>query len=93
MDLGNKYYVLFYKFNECIILINLKLYFYLCSVFVLCESIYGMLLDIYGMGILIIGKFGVGKLEIVLELIKRNYILVVDDRVDVYEIVLGVIIG
>lgn len=44
---------------------------------------YGVLVDIYGIGVLIMGKSGVGKSEIVLEFVKRGYCLVVDDCVEI----------
>lgn len=47
-------------------------------------SIHGVLMDIYGMGVLIQGDSGIGKSETGLELIKRGHRLVADDRVDVY---------
>lgn len=93
MDLSDKYHVPLYKSNERTTPINSKLYSYLRSALAPRESIHGTLLDIYGMGTLIIGKSGVGKSETALELIKRNHILVADDRVDVYETAPGIIIG
>lgn len=47
-------------------------------------SVHGVLVDIYGMGVLIQGDSGIGKSEIGLELVKRGHRLVADDRVDVY---------
>ncbi|AXN97159.1 HPr kinase/phosphorylase [Streptococcus thermophilus] len=47
-------------------------------------SVHGVLVDIYGMGVLIQGDSGIGKSETVLELVKRGHRLVADDRVDVY---------
>lgn len=47
-------------------------------------SIHGVLMDIYGMGVLIQGDSGIGKSETGLELVKRGHRLVADDRVDVY---------
>lgn len=47
-------------------------------------AIHGVLMDIYGMGVLIQGDSGIGKSETGLELIKRGHRLVADDRVDVY---------
>lgn len=46
-------------------------------------SVHGVLLDIYGVGVLITGKSGIGKSEIALELVKRGHQLVADDRVDI----------
>lgn len=93
IDLGNHYNIPLYKSNERTTPINSKLYAYLRSALAPRESIHGTLLDIYGMGTLIIGKSGVGKSETALELVKRNHILVADDRVDVYETAPGIIIG
>ena len=47
-------------------------------------SVHGVLVDIYGMGVLIQGDSGIGKSETSLELVKRGHRLVADDRVDVY---------
>lgn len=46
-------------------------------------SIHGVLVDIYGVGILLEGDSGIGKSETALELIKRGHILVSDDAVDI----------
>lgn len=47
-------------------------------------SVHGVLMDVYGMGVLIQGDSGIGKSETGLELVKRGHRLVADDRVDVY---------
>ncbi|WP_368645186.1 HPr(Ser) kinase/phosphatase [Alkalibacterium putridalgicola] len=47
-------------------------------------SQHGVLIDIYGMGVLIIGDSGIGKSETALELIQRGHRLVADDRVELY---------
>ena len=47
-------------------------------------SVHGVLVDIYGMGVLIQGDSGIGKSETALELVKCGHRLVADDRVDVY---------
>lgn len=48
------------------------------------RSQHGVLIDIYGMGVLIIGDSGIGKSETALELVKRGHRLVADDRVDLF---------
>lgn len=48
------------------------------------QSVHGVLMDIYGMGVLIQGDSGIGKSETGLELVKRGHRLVADDRVDVF---------
>lgn len=49
------------------------------------QSVHGVLVDIYGLGVLITGDSGVGKSETALELVRRGHRLVADDRVDVYQ--------
>ena len=46
-------------------------------------AIHGVLVDIYGVGVLIVGKSGVGKSETALELVKRGHRLVADDCVEI----------
>lgn len=47
---------------------------------------HGVLVDVYGIGVIITGESGIGKSETALELIKRGHRLVADDAVDVKEI-------
>ena len=47
---------------------------------------HGVLVDVYGVGVLLTGKSGVGKSEAALELIKRGHQLVADDVVDICKI-------
>ena len=47
-----------------------------------CISVHGVLVDVYGEGVLIMGESGIGKSEAALELIKRGHRLVSDDVVE-----------
>lgn len=47
------------------------------------EYVHGVLINVYGKGVLITGASGMGKSEIALELIRHGHILIADDRVDV----------
>ncbi len=47
------------------------------------DNLYGVMMNIYGKGIMITGKSGIGKSELALDLISRGHMLVADDRVDV----------
>jgi HPr kinase/phosphorylase len=46
-------------------------------------TVHGVLVDIYGLGVLIQGEPGIGKSECALELLKRGHILVADDAVEI----------
>ena len=51
-----------------------------------CISIHGVLVDVYGVGVLIRGESGIGKSEAALELIKRGHRLVSDDVVEIRKV-------
>ncbi len=53
------------------------------DIFALHQSIHGVLVEVYGIGILITGDSGVGKSETALELVERGHRLVADDQVDI----------
>jgi HPr kinase/phosphorylase len=46
-------------------------------------SLHGVLIDVLGVGILILGKSGIGKSEAALDLVRRGHRLVADDIVDI----------
>src|SRR5574342_133661 len=56
---------------------------YLEDVLTAQTSMHGVLLDVFGVGILLLGKSGIGKSEIALDLVMRGHRLVADDIVDV----------
>lgn len=56
-------------------------------------SIHGVLVDVYGEGILIMGESGIGKSEAALELIKRGHRLVTDDVVEIKKVSDDTLIG
>ncbi|MBR4755302.1 MAG: HPr(Ser) kinase/phosphatase, partial [Lachnospiraceae bacterium] len=58
-----------------------------------CVSIHGVLVDVYGEGLLIIGESGVGKSEAALELIRRGHRLVTDDVVEIKRVSDETLIG
>lgn len=56
-------------------------------------SLHGVLVDVYGVGVLVTGDSGVGKSETALELVKRGHRLVADDNVEIKEINKNELIG
>ena len=58
-----------------------------------CISIHGVLVDVYGIGLLLTGDSGVGKSEAALELIKRGHRLVSDDVVEIRKVSEVTLIG
>lgn len=49
-------------------------------------SIHGVLIEVYGIGVLILGESGVGKSETALELVKRGHRLIADDLVEIRKV-------
>ncbi|MGD8190222.1 HPr(Ser) kinase/phosphatase [Brevibacillus ginsengisoli] len=56
-------------------------------------TMHGVLTDIYGVGVLILGSSGIGKSETALELVKRGHRLVADDAVEIRQTQEGQLIG
>ena len=56
-------------------------------------SIHGVLVDVYGEGVLIMGESGIGKSEAALELIKRGHRLVTDDVVEIHRVSDATLVG
>lgn len=56
-------------------------------------TIDGAMLDVYGVGVLITGREGIGKSETALELIKRGHLLVAGEKTRVYQREAGLLIG
>ncbi|HAG04976.1 MAG TPA: HPr(Ser) kinase/phosphatase [Lachnospiraceae bacterium] len=56
-------------------------------------TIHGVLVDIYGEGVLIMGESGIGKSEAALELVKRGHRLVADDAVEIKKVSHSTLVG
>jgi HPr kinase/phosphorylase len=56
-------------------------------------TIHGVLVDVYGIGMLISGSSGIGKSETALELVKRGHRLIADDAVEISQTADHVLIG
>lgn len=58
-----------------------------------CITVHGVLMDVFGEGVLIMGESGIGKSEAALELIKRGHRLVSDDVVELSKVSDATIVG
>lgn len=58
-----------------------------------CISVHGVLVDVFGEGVLITGESGIGKSEAALELIKRGHRLVTDDAVEIRKVSDDTLVG
>ena len=63
-----------------------RVYQMLDEIFAETETIHGVLVEVYGIGILITGESGIGKSEAALELVKRGHRLVSDDVVEIRKV-------
>ena len=66
---------------------------YLGNTFAPTKSVHGSLVDVYGIGILVTGRSGIGKSEVALDLIERGHRLVADDVVIVTRKAEDILIG
>ena len=58
-----------------------------------CITRHGVLVEVYGEGVLIMGESGVGKSETAIELVKRGHRLIADDAVEIKQTVTGGLVG
>ncbi len=72
-----------YRTKENTVKLEMTLINYLNSELAPHKTMHGVLVDVYGVGLLITGNSGVGKSEAALELVKRGHRLVADDAVDI----------
>jgi HPr kinase/phosphorylase len=56
-------------------------------------TVHGSLVDVYGTGLLLTGRSGIGKSEIALDLVERGHRLVADDVVVITKMAEGILIG
>lgn len=70
-----------------------RISFFLEDHLVPVTTLHGVLIDIYGIGLLLIGRSGVGKSEAALDLITRGHSLVADDRVVIRRYPSGDLVG
>lgn len=70
-----------------------ELIYYLEKKMAETTTVHGVLVSVYGLGVLIVGDAGIGKSECALELVKRNHMFVADDVVEISKHSGGNLIG
>lgn len=58
-----------------------------------CITRHGVLMEVYGEGLLLIGESGIGKSEAAVELLKRGHRLIADDAVDIRKLSENTLVG
>lgn len=69
--------------GESSTILTSKLFEYLSIQLAPRTTVHGVLMEVYGWGVLIMGESGIGKSETAIELIKRGHRLVADDAVEI----------
>lgn len=69
------------------------LHFYLDPVFSPQVTMHGTLVDVHGVGLLVVGRSSIGKSEIGLDLVERGHRLVADDTVIITRQAQGILVG
>lgn len=70
-----------------------KLIIYIDSLLAPTTTRHGVLVDVYGVGVFLMGESGIGKSETALELVKRGHRLVADDAVDIKRVAENRLVG
>ena len=82
-----------YRTQENTVRLEMAIINYLNTELAPRRTMHGVLVDVYGVGMLITGNSGVGKSEAALELVKRGHQLVADDVVDIRRVSENRLIG
>ncbi len=70
-----------------------KMFEYLSTELASRTTVHGVLMEVYGWGVLMLGESGIGKSETAVELIKRGHRLVADDAVEIKKLPDGRLVG
>ncbi len=93
IELANKYKIALFGTKFSTTKLSFLLSDFLDDQFAPCTSIHGSFMDVYGVGMLFVGKSGIGKSEVALDLVERGHRLVADDVVILTKKGEGIILG
>jgi HPr kinase/phosphorylase len=86
VDAAKHFKIALFRSKKITAVIINDLFTYLNELLAPCTTQHGILLDIFGIGVMLTGRPGIGKSEAALELINRGHRLVSDDVVDIKDI-------
>ena len=93
VELAREHEIPLYRSDEETTQLVAKLIFFLNDYLAPSTSVHGVMVEVYGVGVLITGESGVGKSEAALELVKRGHRLVADDVVDIRRVSANKLMG
>ena len=93
LELSNKFGIPILRSSRSTSSVFATIFNYLQEELANTQSFHGVLVDVNGIGVMITGKSSIGKSETGLELIRRGHQLIADDRVDIFEKEVGMVVG
>ena len=93
LEMAKKHNVTLLRSDEPTSTVTSALISYLKSVLAPRVTRHGVLMEVYGEGVLIIGESGIGKSENAVELLKRGHRLIADDAVEIRKVSGSSLIG
>lgn len=93
MEMAKKHNITILRSTEPTSTITSAIISYLKSALAPRITRHGVLMEIYGEGVLLIGESGIGKSENAVELLKRGHRLIADDAVEIKRISSGTLVG
>lgn len=85
-EIAKEWDVVIFQSSQDLKEVYIRLSAYITSTFSPNTLFHGTLLEIYGQGVILMGKSGIGKSEVALELIKKGHRLVADDAIIINQI-------
>jgi len=93
LEMAKKHNVTLLRSHEATSTIVSAIISYLKSALAPCITRHGVLMEVYGEGVLILGDSGMGKSEAAVELLKRGHRLIADDAVEIRKISSNALVG
>lgn len=93
MEMAKKHHITILRSAEPTSTLASSIISYLKSALAPRVTRHGVLVDVYGEGLLLMGESGVGKSEVALELLKRGHRLIADDAVEIRKVSSNMLVG